>query len=326
MARWNPAIVSPVNCFSRFVPDMDIFLLLLTKLIPLYLTIGLGYIAGRVLQVDRDSISKIVFFIIVPMVFFSGTAHAPLSPAVMLLPLFSLALSSFLCVTFYVVGARFYSDATKNLLAMSAGNANTGYFGVPIALMLFDKETFGIYMVLILGVSIFENTVGYYVGALGKSTPREAMMKVLKLPLLYGFMLGLLVNLAHIPIPAVIDEFLLNVRGSYSILGMMIIGLGLAGLKQVAFDWRFVSLSFFAKFVCFPALAIGFVHWDAAMLGWFSEPVHRTIILYSLLPMAANVVVIATLLNAHPEKAASTVFLSTMVGAIYVPLMITFWM
>jgi predicted permease len=305
---------------------MDLFFLLLTKLVPLYFTIGLGFISGRVLGVDRDSVSKIVFFIIVPMVFFTGTAHAPLTPAVMMLPVFSLVLSSLLCVGFYWIGSRFYTDATKNLLAMSAGNANTGYFGVPIALMLFDKETFGIYMVLILGVSIFENTVGYYVGALGKSTPREALMKVLKLPLLYGFMLGLLVNLSHIPIPTVMDEFLLNVRGSYSILGMMIIGLGLASLKQIAFDWRFVSLSFFAKFVVFPALAIGFVQLDATYLGWFTENTHKTIILYSLLPMAANVVVIATLLGAHPEKAASTVFLSTMVGAMYVPLMIAWWM
>ena len=300
--------------------------LILTKLIPLYITILMGFIAGRVLNVDKDGIARIVFFLIVPIVFGSGVSKVDLSPSLLALPVLAFAMSSLLCVLFYHLGGKFYSGGERNLLAMSAGNGNTGYFGVPLALALFDTHGFGIYMTLILGVSIFENTVGYYYGAIGQHTARECLIKISKLPLLYGFMIGLGINYFAVPVPQVMQDFFLSVRGSYTVLGMMIIGLSLSAMTRFEIDWKFISLSFAAKFLAFPLLAWSVVMCDIQWLHWFTNDMHKAILLFSIVPMAANVVVLATLLGVHPEKAATAVFLSTLVAIFYVPLMVGFLM
>lgn len=297
-------------------------LLILTKLIPLYTTILMGFIAGRVLKVDKDGIARIVFFLIVPIVFGFGVSKVNLSPSLLALPVLAFSMSSLLCIAFYHIGKKFYSDGTCNLLAMSAGNGNTGYFGVPLALALFSEDVFGTYMTLILGVSIFENTVGFFYGAIGKHTAKESLQKILKLPLLYGFMIGLFINYFQIPVPQVVQDFCMNVRGCYTVLGMMIIGLSLAAMTRFQIDWKFISLSFAAKFVAFPLLAWLAVMLDTNLLHWFTEDMHKTILLFSIVPMAANVVVLANLLNVHPEKAATAVFLSTLLAIVYVPLMV----
>lgn len=297
-------------------------LLILTKLIPLYLSILMGFIAGRVLKVDKDGISRIVFYLIVPIMFGSSVTKVNLSAGLLALPVLAFAMSSFLCVLFYSIGGRFYKTGERNLLAMSAGNGNTGYFGVPLAIAVLGDSQLGVYMTLIVGVSIFETTVGFYYGAIGQHSAKESIQKILKLPLLYGFFLGLLVNYLQVPVPQVLQDFFANVRGCYTVLGMMIIGLSLAAMTRFEIDWKFISLSFAAKFIAFPLLAFGIISLDTYALHFFTEDMHRAILLFTLVPMAANVVVIANLLGVHPEKAATAVFLSAVVAVLYVPLMV----
>ena len=75
---------------------------------------------------------------------------------------------------FYKYGKYLYGDARANVLAVVASEGNTGYFGIPIALLLFNQNIFGIYILGTLGVTIFENTVVYYLTARGRYTVKES--------------------------------------------------------------------------------------------------------------------------------------------------------
>lgn len=299
---------------------MEIFLLLLVKLIPLYAIIGFGVVASRVLGVKGENISKIVIYFLVPAVFFHGVLHAPITASVLFLPLIVLLLCSVLCMGFWHIGGWFYKDASRNILAMTAGNGNTGYFGLPVALLLFDKETVGIYLMVIMGVVLFENTLGYYITARSHHTVRDCFIKLLKLPALYACALGVMCNVMGWQ-PDFLEDFFVSMRGAYTVLGMMIIGLGLAGITHYKLDWLFVALAFLAKFVAFPLIVLSLLALDAHVLHFLGEETYRPLVLLSIVPLAANTVVFATLLNAEPEKAATAVFLSTLAALLYVPLM-----
>jgi len=54
---------------------MDIFLLLFTRLIPLYLIIGLGYIAGKKLHAEKETIAALLIYILAPVVVFDGVVY-----------------------------------------------------------------------------------------------------------------------------------------------------------------------------------------------------------------------------------------------------------
>jgi len=308
---------------------LALFSLILLKLIPLYVVIGLGFIAGRKLQADRDTVSKIVFYLLVPMVFFSSVARMQITPSILLLPFIVFSMSALICGLFYLIGKRTWrekGDATGNVLAMAAGNGNTGYFGLPVAMMLFDVQGVALYLILVLGMVLYENTLGFYITARGHTTAMQSLRKLLKLPTLHAFLWGAAMSAHQIALPEAFLPFFDHVKGAYSIMGMMIIGLGLAAIRDFSLDIPFIGLTFLAKFLIWPALTAIIIGLDLQFLHWYGDRIHDALKVIAIVPLAANTVVLASVLNAHPEKAATAVFASTLVALVYVPLMVAWWM
>jgi malate permease and related proteins len=304
---------------------MALYTTLLLKLAPLYMNILLGLIAGKILLTPRDAVAKIMFFLINPLIMFNGILHTRIDSSVLSLPILTLFISSALCLIFYRISSNLWDDSTKNLMAFSAGSGNTGYFGIPLALILFDNQGEGVYMMAILGITLYENSLGFYVFAKGSHSPSECLHKLARLPTLYAFVLALFVNLMHIPMPAVFADFMCHIKGTYTVLGMMIIGLGLSSLHNFQVDLKFVSLSFLAKFLVWPAVILLLVFVDATWLGIYSTDIHNALILLSIVPLAVNSVILASVLQTQPEKAATAVLMSTLFALVYVPLMIIYF-
>lgn len=302
-----------------------IFLTLLTKIIPLYMNIALGFIAGKVLDINRESIARIMFFLINPIIIFNGVMNVNLDWSVLSLPVLTFIISSSLCLFFFKATEEVWTDSSRNLMAFSAGSGNTGYFGLPIALLLFNDEGEGIYILALLGITLYENSVGYYIVAHGTTTRAECVKKTLKLPAIYAFLLALVLNYWGFELSPIIMEFIGHIKGTYTVLGMMIVGLGLAGLTHFKMDAKFIGLTFFAKFMVWPALIIFITGFDSWLFGIYSPMTRQALILLSIVPLAVNMVIVATLMKSQPEKAATAVLISTLFALAYVPLMVAWF-
>ena len=299
---------------------MEIFFTLLGKLIPLYVVIFLGYIAGRFLNVRKESIASLLIYIIAPIIVFHGVATTKLTPGVLSLPLLFFIIACILSLLFLWIGKSFWKDTTKNILAFTAGTGNTGYFGIPVALILFDESAVGFIVIAILGLMLYENSVGFFITARGHHTVKEALIKVVRLPTLYAFFLGVLVQLAAIPFGQALSDVMVSFRGAYSMLGMMMIGLGLASINRFSIDYLFLGLSFLAKFILWPLIMLLVIVFDNLWLRLYTPAIHKVLVLLSIVPLAANTVAFATELKAEPEKAALAVGLSTLFALFYIPL------
>lgn len=299
--------------------EMHEFFTLLEKIYPLYLMVAAGYIAGRFLKVSRDTISSLLIFIIAPAVVFYGVATAPHKNSYLLLPVLFYIIGCLLSVAFYELGKYLWNGKERNLLGFIAGTGNTGYFGIPLIISLFGQRGLNVASFATLGLILYESTRGYYIISKGTGTSKQALQKVLKLPALYAFLLGLIISHTGVHISGSINDAFVDFKGAYTVFGMMILGVGLATVTRATYDKTFALMSFFAKFICFPLLIGLFVWWDASTLHLFSSEVHQIILILSIAPMASNTVTYATYLKAHPEKAAFTVFLSTIFALIYIP-------
>ena len=104
------------------------------------------------------------------------------------------------------------------------------------------------------------------------------------------------------------------------------LGMGLIGLKSEPdnFDMKFISITFFLKFVFWPLAMLGVIYLDKEFLHILNEELYKVVFLFAIVPLAGNTVTLAVLLNAKPEKASLAVFLSTVVSVITIPLYI-FW-
>lgn len=305
---------------------MALFTTLFLKMIGLYLSVGMGFLAARKLHLNREGISGLLFYVIVPLVFLHGVSKMHLHGAALLLPPLIMLVSSVLCLLAYVLAVRLWpkeGDKTANILAFSSGNGNIGYFGIPVAMLLFEPPVVATYMVMIIGIMLYEVTLGYYITAKGDFHPRDAIRKILTMPMLHGALGGILLAVLQWPLPSFLEDFFVSLRGAYVILGMMMVGMGLAGMQRIAIDWKFLICGFLIKFAAWPLAISGVIWLDNHATHLFSKEIHEAMLLLSLAPMAVTSVIYATLLRAEPEKIATAVFLSTFFAMFYVPLMIT---
>lgn len=302
---------------------MSDFLTLLDKIYPLYVIVGFGYIAGKYLKADRTTVSSLLIYIIAPVVVFNGVATAPHNNGYLLLPVIFYAVACLLSIGFYYIGGLFWQTSERNLLGFIAGTGNTGYFGIPLVLALFGSSGLSIAVFATLGLILYESTRGYYIIAKSHATAKEALYKVLKLPILYTFLLGILVNRLDVHFSGSVASTLTYFSGAYTVLGMMILGIGLAAVTRATFDRTFTYISFAAKFLAYPVVMGLLVYADVNAFHLFNNEVHKIMMILSIAPMATNTVTYATYLKAHPEKAAFTVMLSTLFALVYIPVFIS---
>lgn len=300
----------------------ELFLEIFYKVIPLYFSILLGYIGGRFVRVKRADITRLVFYMLTPLIVFNGVLYTPLSVAVLTLPLATYVVSCLLALLFYWISSFIWKDNSKNILAYTAGSGNTGYFGLPLAIMLFDNVGEGIYIVGLMGLALYESTLGFYLLAKGRFRTKDSLIKVLTLPTVHAFILGIILNSLGVTFGTMFHDFMDQIKGAYTILGMMVIGLGIAALKTFRIDWKFIGVSFIAKFVAWPIAAFTIIALDRLVFGIFDPVMYQALLLLSIVPLSVNTVIVATLLDAQPNKAATSVMLSTLFAMFYVPLMV----
>lgn len=297
------------------------FFTLLKQLLPLYFYIFLGFVSAKFLSSTREIIARVMFYGIAPLVIFSGVMKTRLDAATLSLPFIILLLSSFLCISFYLLAKPFLEDSSSNLLALCAGTANTGYFGLPIAMMLFDSQTVGSYILGMMGVIAFESSLGFYISARGNFSVKECIIKVITLPTLHALILAVSFNFLQYDTPGTlvfIEPYVLKI---FTVVGMMIIGMGLNGVSLKKLDLKFISMAFLAKFVAWPLATFLLIYLDSSFFGLYSSNVHKALILFSIVPLASNPVIIATILKSYPEKAATSTLLSTLFALVYIPVM-----
>lgn len=299
---------------------LNLFLTIFLKLLPLYAIIGAGFIGGKYLHISKESIANLLIYIIGPVVFFGTIAVLPMTAQKLIFPFICFAISTIVSISFFKLSAYFIRDNRRHILAFASGTGNTGYFGIPVFLIFHPPSDLGTYTLGMLGIVIWESFIGYYIIARGHYSPKESFIKLLKMPLIYASILGILFAWMRIPLPSFFIDMVANFRGAFSILGMMIIGLGLSGMRKLEFDWKFISLAFACKFIIAPAVILTFLCLDRSWLHWIDPIARQTLLIFCVIPLAAVTVIYATQLRLHPEKAATAVLLSTLFSLFYIPL------
>ena len=305
---------------------LSLFLLLILKILPLYLVIALGFLAGKFLNVNKESIARLLIYIISPAVIFHSVLTTELSLSVLSLPLLFFLCGCSLALFTLAIARHFWHDSTKNLLAFTAGTGNTGYFGLPVAIALFGPGISGLVVIANLGLVLYENTLGFFITARGHHTVKASIVRVLKLPTIYAFLAAVLFNSLSVNLGTAYTELAVLFRGAYTILGMMLIGLALASIKNFKLDIKFLSFAFLIKFLLWPVLILLLITLDSSFTNFFSESIYKIMILLSIAPLAANTVSFATELNAHPEKASFAVLMSTLFALFYIPVFAVFFL
>lgn len=258
--------------------------------------------------------------------FFTASYRVKFDLSMVVIPIVVLVVGGILAFGTYFIGKRYFKDNTLNILSFSAGTGNTGYFGIPLAFMLFDEKLANVYVFSVLGSLLYESTIGFFIIAKGSYSVSDSLRRVLRLPAVYAMILGLIFNFLQIKLSQDLLNYLDYFKGAYAILGMMMIGMSLHGLNRMLIDKVFISVAMIIKFIIFPMVILGIIYIDKIFLNMLSSEFHKVLFLFAVPPMAGNVVAIASLLKSNPEKAAVAVIISTVVSIFTIPVMVAYLM
>jgi len=302
---------------------MDVFLKMLPHLLPLYGLIGLGYIAGRFLNVNLQSIAKINLYILLPLVSMGAMVQMQFQTTYILLPFIMLAVSVFVSFAAYHIFQKIWTNGTQNLIAAAGVNGNALYFGLPIALMLFGPTGVAIYIFMNLGPAAMNATRGYYLVARGKFGIRESTQKLIRFPLIYGMLIGGVFNAVGVEMHEITYTYWEYATGATVFLGMMMIGIALAKLDKLEFDWGEQAAFICVKFLFWPLSVLAFIAIDKNITHLFDGYIYQMMLVFSVMPIMGNLVAYAAEHNLYPEKAASAVLVTSLATAIVIPF--TIW-
>lgn len=294
-----------------------LFLTIFYKVLFLVSISLLGFFLGRRTDVEAHSISKILLYIIAPIVIFFLVVTKDFTTKYLLISLGSFLVCSLFSLIALQVSKLVWTDKTSNLFAFTGGTGNTGYFGLPMVVYTLGQQAGAVAAFVILGVNLYEFTVGYFITSQNKQNLKGSLLKFLRLPIIYAFIFALFFSLLNVkPLPQIVDSFSIF-TGSYSVLGMMVIGITLSKVTIKTIDWKFVILSNLWKYLTFPAAGLGIITLFDSQLSQLEKSV---IMIMCCVPMAGNTVVLANELKVHPDKAAVAVMLSTILATFFLPL------
>lgn len=288
-------------------------------MLPIYGLVALGYIAGKYLKIKKEAVATLLIYTITPIVVFTSVATTKLNSATIALPLMIFLISCLIASIVYGLSGFIWKNETRNMVAFISGSANSGYFGLPAGVALFGSRAILPIVLSVVGTTLYLNSFGFFLAAKGRHTTKASLKKLRQLPVIYAFVLGLVISLLHVHLSPIYTGAAANFNGALIVLGMMLVGMGLADIKKFVIDPGLISISLLAKFVLWPGLMLGVILLDKHSFQIFDPSIHKIMVLMAIVPVAANVVAYATVLKTEPEQSSLAVFISTLFALIYIP-------
>ncbi len=304
---------------------MNVFLSLFVTLLPLYVLIGLGYFAGRKLEVNLLSIARINMFIVWPFVAFIALARMNFQPEYIILPTSLWCISIVITFISYKLSKLVWgNNGNANIVGAGSVNGNALYFGLPIILHLFGTEMASIYIFMNIGPMLNNMSIAYFLTSRGKHSFRDSVVRLVKFPALHAAWLGILVNLLGWQVPEIVFQYWQYATGTMVFLGMMMIGIAISKLDRIEFDLKLTSALFVVKFAFWPLAILTFIYLDMNILGLLSADIYNIMMVYSAMPLMGNLVAYASEHDLNPARVAMAVLASTLFAAITIPTILWF--
>lgn len=182
---------------------------------------------------EGKTMSKFLMHTTFPALMIISTARVRLEPTLFLIPLFAIILGSFMLIIALFWFSN-YENALRGVLTMGVGGFNTGLFGFPIIEGLFGKEALVFAIMFDIGNTIIVfgaiYTIGSYFSPNKKAQTglKPILKKVLSLPPVLGLLLGLIINISTIQLPAICFDFLEILAKANKPLVLLLMGIYLS--------------------------------------------------------------------------------------------------
>lgn len=213
--------------------------------------------------------------------------------------------------------SRFFAKDrnTRDIYTYSFTIPNYGYVGYALMAALYGETMLFRMMIFVLPISVFTYTIGMYLLLPYKTITWKRLLN----PSFLGILLGLLVGLFEIPMPAVITQAAASASACMAPLAMILTGfvIGSRQIKTLLTDTKvYIACAF--RLLILPGLAL-------ILFRTIPAPRELAIIVvvYLSMPMGLNTIVFPESAGADSSVGAKMALISNVAGLFTIPLMLS---
>jgi len=254
--------------------------------------IGTGYVLARIDLLGPEGqrvLTRLAFFVLLPCLLFTTVATADLGRAfTSVLPV--AAITAVVCIGIVVTaGLLWRRPVAESMVAgLGAGYVNANNIGLPVSAYILGDATSSVPVILLQVIVLAPIALAVLdVATSGRFTLGRIVVQPVKNPLILASILGLVLNLAGVHLPApVLEPFRLVGAAAVPVV-LLSFGISLRGRRPLAAgsDRRLVILASVVKVLLMPVLA-----W---VVGAFVLHLHGhalfVVVVLAALPAAQNV-------------------------------------
>ena len=300
----------------------------LTVVLPIFALIFAGWVVRRIDALGSQAtteLNRFVVYLALPTLLFDIVAHARWSE--LWQPGFIAVFGSSCLVVFALTlwvrlrGTRHLADATID--GLNAGYANTGFIGFPLALVALGKEALAptlvasiITVCVLFAAAIILIEIGLQTEQRGAQLVWKVARSLLRNPLLVAPVLGALVPLAGLSVPASVETFLKLLGGAASPCALVALGLFLAQKRSGPSESLVGSTALLVvcKLLLQPALA-----WVLATFVFRLPPLlSHTAVLLAALPTGTGPFMLAEFYRREADVTSNVILVSTILSLLTV--------
>lgn len=307
---------------------MDLFLRSISGILVILGMILVGFVIGEKGWFDdksRGLLAKLVTQVALPCyMLYTITQRFTAAALLKMLPELRFpALSMVILLGIATAVARIFSvrQDRRGLFISMFFNSNTIFVGLPINQALFGDASIPYVLIYYMCNTTFFWTLGtYLIQRDGEGEAqfdiRISLKKVFSPPLM-GFLLGLVLVILHIKLPAFLASDLQYLGNLTTPLSMIFIGLSVShvGVKQLVLG-KDQLLILLGRFLVAPLLMASIVYWMP-----LPNLMKQVFIIQSAMPVMTNAPVVARLYGADSDYAAVMVTETTLATMVVIPIL-----
>lgn len=282
--------------------------------------VGVGFIAQKKFKMDTLSLSRLNIYVFIPALLFVKVYEAEVSMAFVGTVVSYILIIEILMLILGEVVSRVYNypRSIKKAFCNTLTFFNSGNYGLPLIHLAFGGNMLATtaQVFIMLTQNISTSTLGVFQASSGKSSYRQALKNVLKMPSIYMLALATVMKLSGFVMP---EPALVSIRYlTDCFIGFALVTLG-AQLAEITakFDIKAVSLSSGIRLILSPILGFLIIK----LLGVQGE-LSKSLIIGVATPTAVNTAILAREFDNEPEYAAQNVFVSTLLSPITLSVLI----
>ncbi|OYD06236.1 AEC family transporter [Paludifilum halophilum] len=280
-------------------------------ILPVFFILGIGFIGQKVLQLNIRSLSTAGLYLMSPWLAFRTFYTNEVGLQQVSILVYSVALS-LLLIGVVKGAARLagWSASEESGLILASAFMNNGNMGVPVILFAFGSEAFD-YAVMIMVIHTFlMGTIGIYVAARGSMPAGEALKPMIRMPIAYAAVLGLLWQRFDWPMPEEMFKAVDLLADAAIPTIMLALGMQLSTIRLHAADLGKISFSLAARLLLSPLIA-----WGLAVLLGVEPLLLKVMVIAAAMPTAAITTMYSLQFDSQPELVSSVTLTSTLLSA-----------